>query len=33
MITSLKARAPQDFAIFDITLKIKEKTPYIVVAL
>jgi len=33
MINNLKGRAPIDFAIFDITLRIKEKTPYIVVAL
>ncbi len=33
MINNLKGRAPVDFAIFEITLKVKEKTPYIVVAL
>ena len=33
MINGLKARAPADYNIFEITLKIKEKTPYIVVAL
>jgi len=33
MVMDLKARAPADFNMFDIEAKIKEKFPYVIVAL
>jgi len=33
ILMDLKARAPVDFNMFDITAKIKDKSPYVVVAL
>ena len=33
LILDLKGRAPADFSMLDITAKIKDKTPYIVVCL
>ncbi len=33
ILMDLKARSPPDFNIFEITNKIKDKSPYVVVAL
>jgi len=33
IVMDLKSRAPPDFNMFDITAKIKDKTPYVVVAI
>ena len=33
LITDLKTRAPPEYSMLDITGKVKEKTPYIVVCL
>lgn len=33
LITDLKSRAPAEYSMIDITVKIKVKTPYIVVCL
>jgi len=33
LLMDLKTRAPPDFNLFDISAKIKDKSPYVVVAL